>query len=74
MTTYSERPFPEESSPQDRRVWALERAKRIMVKNPFSTSDVSSDVSLVGLIDLSMFILTGEDPYKTVREEAPETS
>lgn len=45
-----------------------------MVKNPFSTSDVSSDVSLVGLIDLSMFILTGEDPYKTVREEAPETS
>lgn len=50
--------FPEAGSPQDQRVWAVTRAKRVLLKGPFTGADVL-DIYL-----LAEYILTGEDPWK----------
>lgn len=59
MTTSSESTFLDLETPQERRVWALQHAKRVLAKTPFG----SGELSTVEMIDLATFILTGEDPY-----------
>lgn len=58
-TTSSEDAFPSLSSAEDQRVWALGKAKRILIRKPFGGDEIST----IDLIDLSKFILSGEDPY-----------
>lgn len=62
--TSSDPTFPALASEPEQRVWALREAKRVLTKAPFGGNELST----VDLIDLAMFILTGEDPHTVVKD------
>lgn len=60
-TTSSNNGYPEDAPTPVRRAWALTEAKRILSMAPFA------EIAVYEMVDLSHYILTGEDPLKNVQ-------
>lgn len=61
MTTSSDDVFPVDAPTPEKRVWALRQAKQILSMAPFA------EIAAYEMVDLSHYILTGEDPLKNVK-------
>ena len=61
-TTSSDTGFLAERPEPEQRVWALKAAREVLVtqKGAFGGTN---EISPIDLVDLSMYILTGVDPY-----------